>query len=252
MGTACAKAVRLETAAQSGGSTLCRYCRTRPVSPATSRDWASVLWVAGCQGSGRGGHGQNPLRMSALEGCWRGSILALALPILGTSCVFFACPGVTAGPGDSQRTWPPAPCLSPGGALAALCTLVSVPPALGVGGLSTALCLQLIRREKVLDASIQELLEPLNLDFKSPLEKVGAQVGLPGLPTGVARRPLGGCDCTDHPPVPKCQARPGKCWKENGEALLIPWQLQDTQTQPVGQATTFFDVQICENKASQP
>lgn len=38
----------------------------------------------------------------------------------------------------------------------------------------------------------------MNLDFKSPLEKVGAQVGLPGLPTGAAWRPLGGCDCTDH------------------------------------------------------
>ena len=41
---------------------------------------------------------------------------------------------------------------------------------------STVLCLQLVQKVKVSDASIQEVLEPLNLDFSSPLEKVGATV----------------------------------------------------------------------------
>ena len=46
----------------------------------------------------------------------------------------------------------------------------------GAGGwvASTVLCLQLVQKVKVSDASIQEVLEPLNLDFSSPLEKVGA------------------------------------------------------------------------------
>ena len=73
-----------------------------------------------------------------------------------------------------------------------LCTLVS--GGLGAGVASTVLCLQLVQKVKVSDASIQEVLEPLNLDFSSPLEKVGATV-------------------TPRPTPPQRPTQPRKYWK---------------------------------------
>ena len=73
-----------------------------------------------------------------------------------------------------------------------LCTLVS--GGLGAGVASTVLCLQLVQKVKVSDASIQEVLEPLNLDFSSPLEKVGATV-------------------TPRPAPPQRPTQPRKYWK---------------------------------------
>lgn len=69
------------------------------------------------------------------------------------------------------------------------------------------LCLQLVKKVKVSDASIQEVLEPLNLDFSSPLEKGGATVTPQTLPSSKA----------------------DPAWEvleRQGAALLTPWLLQ--------------------------
>lgn len=60
--------------------------------------------------------------------------------------------------------------------------------------------------------------------------------GCQGFPRVRLGDPWGAVTAQITKPVPKCQARPEKCWKDKGEALLIPWQLQDTQTQPAGRA----------------
>ena len=72
----------------------------------------------------------------------------------------------------------------------------------------TVLCLQLVKKVKVSDASIQEVLEPLNLDFSSPLEKGSATVTPQTLPSSKA----------------------DPAWEvleRQGAALLTPWLLQD-------------------------
>lgn len=111
------------------------------------------------------------LGMSPLEGCWRGSS-SPPYPFWDGLCVL--CPPT--GSLQSLKT--------PSGlglqllvagllGLSVLCTLVS--GGLGDGVASTLLCLQLVQKVKVSYASIQEVLEPLNLDFSS-LEKVCATV----------------------------------------------------------------------------
>ena len=56
--------------------------------------------------------------------------------------------------------------------------LVSSSPGGAGWGPSTVFCLQLIWKE-VANTGIQELLEPLNLELKQPLEKVSAWAGQP-------------------------------------------------------------------------
>ena len=184
-------------------------------------------WLPGVS---RGGHGQNPLRMSAQRAA--GGVAPWASPYPLWEQV--VCPLPARGDCCPRRF--PVDLVSRSLSRGPVCPVHSGlrPASLGSGGLSTVRCLQLIRK-KVLDASVQELLGPLNLDFKSPLEKAGAQAGLPGLPTGAAWRPRGAVPAQTTPrsqmPSP---AR--KVLERQGEALLIPWLLQDTQTQPAGQA----------------
>lgn len=60
-------------------------------------------------------------------------------------------------------------------------------------GPSPVFCLQLIWKE-VASTGIQELLAPLNLELKQPLEKVSAWAGLPRVPM-CAPRPPRGSEC---------------------------------------------------------
>lgn len=142
--------------------------------------------------------------MSPLEGCWRGSSPHPLLLFLGWVVCSLPTHGVTAVPEDSRWPWPPAP---GGGPAVHACPMHS--DLWGAGGwvASTVLCLQLVQKVKVSDASIQEVLEPLNLDFSSPLEKVGATL-------------------TPRPSPPQRPTQPRKYWKGKGRLCSQPL-LQD-------------------------
>lgn len=112
------------------------------------------------------------------------------------------------------------------GPCSVLCVLGSVPPT-GGRGASTVLCPQLINKEKVPEASIQELLKPWNLDLASPLEKVGTQAWCQGAPQVWLRDP--GVVTTQTPPLQVVNTTQ-KVLEAQGETLLVPWLPLDTQT----------------------